>query len=187
LHFGELSMTRIDLRSIPENGKHYTFHFEPESWPSEEEEEGAVLLDGPLEVELDVQRAGKRKYILTGRLRGGLRVRCDRCLELFHRDLAISYQTFLELPHESASDAEVELQEEDLDVAFRIGEEVDVLDIVREQVLLDLPMKRLCREDCKGLCPRCGGNLNQGACGCPEESGHPAFQKLKLLKTDGEI
>ena len=61
LHFGELPMTRIDLRSIPDNGKQHSFHFEPESWPSEEEEEGAVLLDGPLEVELDVQRAGKRK------------------------------------------------------------------------------------------------------------------------------
>ena len=184
--FGEMSMTRIDLRSIPENGKHYTFHFEPESWPSEVEE-GAISLDGPLEFELEVQRAGTRKYILTGRLQGGLRIRCDRCLEMFHRDLAISFQTFLALPPEDASEEEIELQEEDLDVAFRIGEEVDVLELVQEQVLLDLPMKRLCREDCKGLCPRCGGNLNQGACGCPEEGGHPAFQKLKLLKTDGEI
>ena len=179
-------MTWIDLRSIPENGKHYTFRFDPDSWPAEDEEEGAVSLERPLEVELDIQRAGARKYVLTGRLEGGLRVRCDRCLELFHRDLAISFRTFLALPQEAASEEEIELKEEDLDVAFRIGEEVDVLDIVREQVLLDQPMKRLCRDECRGLCPRCGHNLNQGPCGCPQEGGHPAFQKLKLLKNNGE-
>lgn len=184
--FGKLSMTRIDLRSIPENGKQYTFRFEAEAWPSEDEEEGVVSLDRPLEVDMDIQRAGTRKYMLTGHLHGGLLVRCDRCLELFHRNLAISFRTFLALPREAASEAEIELQEDDLDVAFRMGEEVDVLDIVREQVLLDQPMKRLCREGCKGLCPRCGRNLNQGPCDCPEESGHPAFQKLKLLKNDGE-
>ena len=179
-------MTWIDLRSIPENGKHYTFRFDPDSWPAEDEEEGAVSLERPLEVELDIQRAGARKYVLTGRLEGGLRVRCDRCLELFHRDLALSFRTFLALPQEAASEEEIELKEEDLDVAFRIGEEVDVLDIVREQVLLDQPMKRLCREECRGLCPQCGRNLNQGPCGCPQEGGHPAFQKLKLLKNNGE-
>jgi uncharacterized protein len=83
-------------------------------------------------------------------------------------------------------EAELELLEEDMEVEFIHGETVDLDAIIREQVYLALPMKNVCREDCAGLCPVCGANLNEGPCSCKKDSGHPAFSKLKFLKIKGE-
>ena len=59
---------------------------------------------------------------------------------------------------------EIELQEKDTEIAFYSGDFIEVSDIIREQILLGLPMKPMCREDCKGLCPYCGKNRNLEAC-----------------------
>ncbi len=178
-------MKTIDLKTIPETGKHQRFRMEPRDWRPTEEADGVVELAGPLMLEADLQRAGSR-ILLKGHLQGDVRIRCDRCLDTFERHVDTRFQTFFPLPKEGHTDEEVELEEEDLDVAFTQGEELDVLELIREQVLLEQPMKRLCSEACKGLCPRCGKNLNEEPCGCPARSGHPAFQKLEALKSKGE-
>ena len=178
-------MKRIDLRTIPETGQHVHVRFEPGEWQPDEGEDGIVSLAGPLAFEADIQRTGSR-FLLNGALQGRVQVRCDRCLETFERDVDARFRTFLALPRGEGREEEVELEEQDLEVDFTTGEEIDLLELVREQVLLELPMKRLCSDDCKGLCPVCGKDLNRGACGCPSETGHPAFQKLKALKPEGE-
>lgn len=178
-------MKTIDLETIPETGKHQRFRMEPEEWRPMEETDGVVELAGPLTLEADIQRAGSR-ILLKGHLQGDVRIRCDRCLDTFDRHVDNRFQTFFSLPKEDGTDEEIELEEEDLDVAFTQGEELDVLGLIREQVLLEQPMKRLCSEACKGLCARCGKNLNEGPCGCTSRSGHPAFQQLETLKNKGE-
>jgi uncharacterized protein len=179
-------MARIDLRSIPETGKRLTFQLDSDSLFTGDEEEEGVSLIPPLAAQLEIHKAGGRKYIVEGHLEGMLQVRCDRCLENFQRNIDINFRSFFALPSEETSESELELEDEDLDVEFRVGEEIEVSDVIREQVLLDLPMKRICREECKGLCKKCGGDLNKGPCGCEVETGHPAFQKLEALKTKGD-
>jgi DUF177 domain-containing protein len=78
-------------------------------------------------------------------------------------------------------DGQSDLKVEDLEFSYYDGEEVDLTPLIREQTLLALPTRPLCREDCRGLCPRCGANLNQGDCGCPTEAGDPRLSVLRSL------
>ena len=123
-------------------------------------------------------------------VRGHLRLKtsgpCARCLADTPLELDQELDLFF-LP-ESRTVAEhddeegAELQDRDLVVAFYRGDILDLGATVREQVLLAQPMKRLCREDCKGVCPTCGADRNLSACGCPKEAkSDTPFSSLALL------
>lgn len=95
-----------------------------------------------------------------------LSAECDRCLDgtelAIERKFDLNYQ-----PAETLeTGVEVGLKQGETEVGFFAGDGISLEEILREQVLLALPVQRLCREDCKGLCPSCGGSLNQGACAC---------------------
>jgi uncharacterized protein len=79
-------------------------------------------------------------------------------------------------------DDEIELTESDTRTAFFTGAKLAVDEILREQVLLALPMKALCNVDCKGLCPTCGTNLNSTSCDCPKEQYSQHRDQLLELK-----
>jgi uncharacterized protein len=79
---------------------------------------------------------------------------------------------------------ERELGEDDLAVGFYQNQVIEVDDLVREQIELALPMGRLCKQDCRGLCPHCGANLNQVECGCSAEVVDPRWEALRVLKSD---
>lgn len=127
--------------------------------------------------------------LLRGNLRGNLEMPCSRCLETarvaFDVPLAI---TFIARPasDDDGADDEGEDDAEDVDVAFFDGEEVDLGPQIRDQILLALPITPLCREDCAGLCPVCGGNRNLVACNCTSRQPlgttplAAALQKLKI-------
>lgn len=78
---------------------------------------------------------------------------------------------------------ELELTEKDLDYGTYDGGEIDLSDMIYEGILLAYPMKPLCFEECRGLCPGCGTNLNKKQCNCEKEEGGPCFRALKNLKT----
>ncbi|HEY6146875.1 MAG TPA: DUF177 domain-containing protein, partial [Thermoanaerobaculia bacterium] len=78
--------------------------------------------------------------------------------------------------------AERELDKDDLDVYFYDEPEVSVAPIVEERIQMAVPMKPLCREDCLGLCPTCGKDLNQGPCNCRDEAIDPRWEALSKLK-----
>jgi uncharacterized protein len=120
---------------------------------------------------------------------------CSRCLEPFA--FSEKYPVRLRLHHRPgfapkaeaapsrtprAPAEEKELSEDDLDLAFYDEPILPFEEIVREQVLIALPMKPLCREDCRGLCPQCGKELNAGACACEHETGDPRLAALKNLR-----
>jgi uncharacterized protein len=84
-------------------------------------------------------------------------------------------------PHDGAT-AAGDLSVEDLSFGFYEREEVDLAPLVRETMILALPTKPLCREDCRGLCPRCGANRNGGECGCRQEWSDPRLEVLRDLK-----
>lgn len=91
---------------------------------------------------------------------------CHRCLE--HAEFAIDrkFDLFYRPAEALDTEEEIALKEAETEIGFYEGEGVELEEILREQVLLALPVQRLCREDCKGLCPSCGVNLNNETCGC---------------------
>jgi uncharacterized protein len=90
----------------------------------------------------------------------------------------------LYLPLPSRPREETELGAGDLEVAFYQGQSIDIDDVVREQVELALPMAKLCGESCRGLCLRCGANLNQGACACDQKQSDMRWADLEKFKSD---
>ncbi|MFT8889544.1 MAG: DUF177 domain-containing protein [Ethanoligenens sp.] len=96
-------------------------------------------------------------------------VRCDRCLSPIHQPMQVVFENVLV----------TESQGDDSDELLVCAEQtLDMDALAKTNLLLSLPMKELCRPDCKGLCPNCGKNLNEGPCACKPE-GHPAFLKLR--------
>jgi uncharacterized protein len=122
---------------------------------------------------------------LHGVLTFPVRLNCDRCARPFETDLEIDITRHLSpffADPEAREGDEVELIDEDMEFSFYHGEEIDLLDILVEEILLALPMRRYCREDCKGLCPRCGVDLNEQTCSCRDVAEDSPFAALKNLK-----
>ncbi len=105
---------------------------------------------------------------------------CSRCLEPFsvtvhaHVDVRVS-------PRPAPAGDNIELGADDLDMDFYANDELDLGAIVRTETTLALPMKALCREDCRGLCPVCGGNRNVVTCHCQQREPDPRLAALKQL------
>ena len=177
----------IDLRNISEEIRKFDFSLNEDWWQTSGKytEEHVSGLDMPMSVSGHIYKAGD-KYILNGRIRGGLLIKCDRCLEPFHYDVKSDFQVYLTLPILNSDKSDVELTEDDMEVEFIRGDVIDLGDIIREQIYLSMPMKGLCRENCSGLCPTCGRNLNRGRCRCRKEQGHPGFAALKNFKVKGD-
>jgi uncharacterized protein len=109
---------------------------------------------------------GIQEIRVRGHITGGLVGECDRCLEdaLFpiDNDFDLTY-----VPAETDyGDAETDIPDEESEVGFYEGAGLELTDVLREQILLWLPMQWVCREDCKGICPVCGQNRNVVACSC---------------------
>ncbi len=103
---------------------------------------------------------------IAGSVRTSLRYQCSRCLKEFTSPFSASFDLFY-LPQANwKKDEEVELKYEDMEVGYYDGIGLDVDLMVLEQIELAIPMKFVCREGCKGLCPSCGADLNEGPCPC---------------------
>ncbi len=136
----------------------------------------------PLEVSFEAQLVGSEIRI-RGHLKTFLNAPCDRCLAtvvvLLDRDFDVTFRPSTMLT--TRRDEEIEVPKDELEVGFFSGEGVDLAEIVSEQVILSVPMKMICREDCKGLCPQCGTDLNRGSCHCSVDSKGDVspFERLK--------
>jgi uncharacterized protein len=122
---------------------------------------------GPVVGTLEVERSGDR-ISLRGNLEAAARMECVRCLTGYEMALRAPLEVFAERAGSGVRLEEEELERDDY-MMFHDGRHLDLRDEAREALLLELPMAPHCREDCAGLCPRCGANLNQGACGCGPE------------------
>jgi uncharacterized protein len=128
------------------------------------------------------ERAGEEIRIV-GSLDTVMELSCSRCLEPARTEISKSFDLFFRQGDEEMFDEdEVELTEEETRTAFFSGTELALGDVLREQVLLALPMKALCKTDCKGLCPTCGTNRNVTTCNCPDEQFSPHMDKLLEIK-----
>ena len=171
----------VDLRAILQGPNHFDFTLGSDWWEGDEKNGQIMGLGAPLKAHISISRLGDR-HVLDGSLSGVVQVWCARCLEPYHRDLKSEFRLFLTSPPADTDQNELELSEDDMWGDFVTGDDVDLHDIIREQIYLSLPMKSLCREDCSGLCPVCGTNLNKKRCDCERVNGDHGFSKLKDLK-----
>jgi uncharacterized protein len=140
-------------------------------------------LVAPVHLVLDV-RKDSRKVRLTGRLETTLECDCSRCLEPFAVPVDVAIDSIF-LPADQntgGGEDEREIQEDDLGVGYYRDDQIDLGDVMREQFLLALPMKPLCGDACKGLCPECGVNRNREDCGGHEGWVDPRLEPLRRLR-----
>jgi len=140
---------------------------------------------GPLVGSVTLMRASQG-VLVTGRLRTVLRAECRRCLEPFDTDVAFDIEEVF-LPVVRIDDASVDdVPAEERDEAILISEDhtLDLSEVVRQELWLALPEEGLCRPDCAGLCPRCGGNRNLGECHCDSQPVDPRWAALQLFLSE---
>lgn len=131
----------------------------------------------PGRVHLLIRPVGK-DYHLTGELFVPLVLECSRCLEPFHHPMSLNLSWMVRRvaalsPEEELSDEEFEILPE--------AQELDFTARIRESIIFNLPVKPLCRPDCRGICPLCGRNLNLGDCACRREGADPRWDGLRRL------
>jgi len=138
-----------------------------------------VELTEPLEVDLTANSVGDG-VLVRGTLRTRVRMDCRRCLEPVESEVDEHVDLLFAPPAEGDEDVD---DGEVYPLPAR-GDDLDLTGAVREQVLLQAPQFTLCREDCRGLCPTCGKDLNQGPCECVPEAAPGPWDALKNVKFD---
>jgi len=119
---------------------------------------------------------------VVGEIDAKIEIDCTRCLQPVVQDLKIPFDVDFVTPEFDATARETELNQSDLETAVFEGDQVDLNELVREQILLNLPEQTFCSPDCKGLCPKCGQNRNLIECNCEENETDPRWAALKDLK-----
>ena len=132
---------------------------------------------GPLDVDVVAELAGAEIRI-RGSLRTRLESACDRCLGKVEIPVAHDFDLQYRPMSTIAREEEVKVPTDELDVGFFSGDGVALADVVAEQVILSVPMKVVCRPDCRGLCPVCGVDRNREACQCPTARPESPFASL---------
>jgi uncharacterized protein len=177
-------MLLIDIPHIPPEGLALDETLDPSAVHVDHETEFALDPGGRLRARVDLVD-GTTVHV-RGTLSTRLQVECGRCLERYAVPVDQELDLFY-LPRErerpQEQEEEVELSDRDVVVGYYDGGTLDLGEMVREQVFLCLPLKRLCREACRGLCPTCGKNRNEGDCGCPpaESSEDPRLAPLRKI------
>jgi DUF177 domain-containing protein len=144
--------------------------------------EPADTWDGPatVQAELRVGRSG-RGVLISGSFNGDVPLVCSRCLEPFRFRTGDRFDLYCEPGGEGRPEEAHELADDELDVTYLEEGRINTDHLLRENILLSLPVQPLCREDCRGLCSRCGANLNKGACTCTQIRMDPRMQALRKL------
>jgi uncharacterized protein len=142
---------------------------------------------GPIRTRLRAARIGDIVEV-EGEIRTTVRLSCGRCLVEFISPLeaafALTYSRQAPAEGGRSEPGLPAMEAAEADLVYFQGEEIDLTDGVQEQVILSLPLRPLCSEGCKGLCARCGAELNQGACGCLAATAGSPFAVLGRLKLD---
>ena len=152
---------------------------------SDEEFYGACPFATPVEVSGTVENQD-RVVALRCAVRFTYARECDRCLEPVSREMTYEFEHLLAANSEKLSQqvSETDAEQDELVIVDDFKLELD--DIIREDIILELPAKYLCSDDCKGLCPVCGGNLNHSQCDCDTSVPDPRFDALRALLQSGD-
>ena len=163
-------MLSLSVFKIPPEGLDINQPLEPQELHLDGEADFELHSGGSVDCHID--RGADDTVHVRGHLDAELGLRCGRCLDPFrlpvHHEMDLFYLPRAETPTEQEED--VALSGRDLVVAYYDGEHIDLGELIREQFVLSLPMKKICKDGCAGLCPSCGANHNRTSCECPGEA-----------------
>lgn len=172
----------LDVATIREPRQRIERTDEPSAFGQDE----AFRIVAPVALHAEL-RKDHEKVRLTGRLRTVLELECGRCLEGYALPVDTTFDLrYLPAAAMPSQPGEREVEEDDLDTAFYRDGLIDLAGLIREQLYLALPMKPLCRDDCRGLCAVCGTNFNTSSCSCANEWEDPRLAPLRALTRDDD-
>jgi uncharacterized protein len=173
----DLKAVKLDLTRYRQPLTQVSKRFRPEELEGERE---AYRVVEPVELAFDLHK-DKDRFRLEGTVRTVLELPCSRCLEPYRLPVDAALDLRYLPVSERSSEDETEVSEEDVDISFYQDDQIDLSELLREQFYLVLPMKPLCQEECRGLCPQCGVNRNTGTCDCGPGWEDPRLAALKGL------
>ena len=173
---------QFDLRQLARSGgdEHLDRTFPPAAFETPEARDEDYTIAAPVHLVIDVHKQNDA-YRVTGRVETRLRLECSRCVEPFEIPVDSAFELRYVPQSANTGNEEDEVAEDDLTTAFYKDETLDLGELMHEQFVLALPMKPLCSDACKGLCPQCGTNLNKGTCDCKPAWKDPRLAALKGL------
>lgn len=174
---------RLDLSHIRQAETAFLRQYDPSAFAEDDEDYRVV---SPVSLEFTVHKDQDR-FRLVGRVSTTLELACSRCLEPFTLPVNAAFDVRYLPQAAAAQEATPEASEtgdDDASTTFYEDEAIDLAGMLREQFYLALPMKPLCGESCKGLCPQCGVNLNVETCACKPQWEDPRLAGLSVLITD---
>lgn len=141
----------------------------------------------PIAIQVDVFRTGTTA-VVTGGIETTMRVGCVRCLEDFSLALKVAFHYNLCPAEETDLPPEMEIHKEDFDVYYYSGAVIDLTPLIIEQIVLHIPACPVCQDSCRGICQRCGANLNLAPCHCPQDEAPVSqFAALKDFSPQQKI
>ena len=169
----------IQLRQ-PETELHKLF--QPADFADGDEEYRVIA---PVDLRMVIHKDQER-YRLVGTVKTALELVCSRCLEPFKLPIDQAFDLrFLPAgtvePETDVDDEEIEVEDDDVSLTFYRDEQIDLSELLQEQFYLAIPMKPLCFDGCKGICPQCGTNRNTAPCDCNPQWEDPRLAGLKKL------
>lgn len=163
-----MSVLRINISNLAEGTHHRSLEASPEEIGLDSRFSKAIHLEATLE------KTSRQLYLQVEFKTGGA-FTCDRCLDEFEKEFAAAYRVF----YVTDDSGGVGKDEEEIQVISPDANYIDLNEDVRQYVILALPQKILCREECAGLCPNCGTNLNRARCNCESEQVDTRLAGLK--------
>ena len=179
----------LRIEQIKEDGLDLEFEEQPEVFPvlSEMINQGECNFIAPLKTVLRAIRIDDMIDV-KGNINTVVRLPCGRCLKEYVTPLKSRFDlTYVHrLPdfQEDEQPDEIEVSAAEMGLIYFEGEDINLQDGIQEQVIMALPVRALCSENCKGLCAECGKDLNAGDCGCNRQPPDNRFAALKKLKLD---
>ena len=177
----------LDIKQLELHPLDFEEEFQPGVIDLGQEARQRTPLKASGHAEVVEEHHGKHQVIKDIRLRGslsaGLELQCARCLETVPQDIKREFELLYRPLGADAGKDELSVTDAEAEIGYYQGEGLLLEDVLREQVLLALPLKVTCCADCKGLCPQCGKNLNQEQCSCSREVEDPRWAALKDVRS----
>jgi DUF177 domain-containing protein len=168
----------LDLNRLHGQREHVERRFEPSAFEPQDPDYRVVA---SVEVSVDVEKAGAGAFRVTGRAHTRLELDCSRCVDPYELPVDVTFELRYVPQEQNAGDDDREIAEDDLTTAYYREGALDLIEMLREQFQLALPMKPLCSDACRGLCPECGANLNRTECGHQPKWDDPRLAPLKAM------
>lgn len=169
----------IELFSVKDSPHKFEFSLAPTEIELEQEN---VKLIETVQTNGELTK-GIAQIDVEGAIGAKAEIECTRCLQPIEKDFEIPFKATFIAPEDLTKEKEAELRDSDLDVSVYADDKIDLTELVREQIILNLPEQIFCRDDCKGLCAKCGENRNLIDCKCEEKEIDPRWSALRELKS----